>query len=317
MTAELALVKPAEQPDLTAIERVIVAGDLSELTPDERWNYYRGVCQSVGLNPFTQPFLYITLSGKLVLYATKGAADQLRDNHRISISQPKIDLSDGLCIVTVTATDKTGRTDSDLGIVPVENLRGDAKANAILKAVTKAKRRVTLSMCGLGMLDETEVETIPNARPANVETIPQHALTEPTERDLGSLDVDPVDAPAPAEDGWTPELREKWAAGLAARRALGLTERSDLKTDATRAEIIKALREVGHQVTARKTACEAFATLTKQALDIGIDVEVIDPKTLTPETLHETSLALNEMYQAALREAGGGPSGSPDDDEAF
>lgn len=172
MSAELAIVSPPAQADLTAIERVVVAGDLSKLTPDERWNYYRGVCQSVGLNPFTQPFLYITLGGKLVLYATKGAADQLRDNHHISIGQPAIDLSDGLCIVTVTATDRTGRTDSDLGIVPVENLRGDAKANAILKAVTKAKRRVTLSMCGLGMLDETEVETIPNAQPANVPVLP-------------------------------------------------------------------------------------------------------------------------------------------------
>jgi hypothetical protein len=36
-------------------------------------------------------------------------------------------------------------------------------ANCYLKAITKAKRRVTLSLLGLGMLDETEVETIPDA----------------------------------------------------------------------------------------------------------------------------------------------------------
>ena len=36
----------------------------------------------------------------------------------------------------------------------------NALANAIMKAETKAKRRVTLSICGLGMLDETELETI-------------------------------------------------------------------------------------------------------------------------------------------------------------
>jgi hypothetical protein len=35
------------------------------------------------------------------------------------------------------------------------------RANTILKAITKAKRRVTLSICGLGWLDETEVEDIP------------------------------------------------------------------------------------------------------------------------------------------------------------
>src|SRR6185312_3719783 len=33
-----------------------------------------------------------------------------------------------------------------------------------MKAETKAKRRVTLSICGLGMLDETEVDSIPDAR---------------------------------------------------------------------------------------------------------------------------------------------------------
>jgi hypothetical protein len=40
---------------------------------------------------------------------------------------------------------------------------GEALEIAFLKAETKSKRRVTLSICGLGMLDETEVETIPGA----------------------------------------------------------------------------------------------------------------------------------------------------------
>ena len=33
----------------------------------------------------------------------------------------------------------------------------------MMKAETKAKRRATLSICGLGLLDETEVSTIPGA----------------------------------------------------------------------------------------------------------------------------------------------------------
>jgi hypothetical protein len=41
-------------------------------------------------------------------------------------------------------------------------------ANAQMKAVTKGKRRLTLSLCGLGWLDETEIETIPSARPVTV-----------------------------------------------------------------------------------------------------------------------------------------------------
>ena len=164
--------------DLTAIERVIVQGDLSKLSPDQRWDYYQGVCKSVGLNPFTQPFAYITLNSKLTLYALKGATDQLRRVYGVSISQPALQFTDGLVIVTVTATDKTGRTDSDLGIVNVEGLKGEARANAVMKAITKGKRRVTLSMCGLGMLDETEVETIPNARPMAIEDA--HAQTAET-----------------------------------------------------------------------------------------------------------------------------------------
>lgn len=167
--------------DLTAVERVIVAGDLSKLSPDERWDYYQGVCRSVGLNPFTKPFEYITLNSKLTLYALKGATDQLRRLYGVSIAPPGVTFSDGLVVVTVTATDRTGRTDSDLGIVNIEGLKGEARANAVMKAITKGKRRVTLSMCGLGMLDETEVETIPSARTMSVEVA--HAQPEPFDRE--------------------------------------------------------------------------------------------------------------------------------------
>jgi hypothetical protein len=82
-------------------------------------------------------------------------------------------------MVSVMATDPTGRTDAELGIVPIEGLKGDAKANAILKAITKAKRRVTLSMCGLGMLDESEVETIRGAEYSTLEQM--HGEAQPTE----------------------------------------------------------------------------------------------------------------------------------------
>jgi hypothetical protein len=167
-----------QPPDLSAIERVIIAGDLSKLTPDERWAYYQGVCRSLGLNPFTTPFAYLTLQNKMVLYAAKGCAEQLRGIHHLSIRKPQVDISDGLCIVSVTAHHPSGREDSDLGIVPIEGLRGEAKANAIMKAITKAKRRVTLSMLGLGMLDETEVETIPGAQVQAVE-IPPRELSAP------------------------------------------------------------------------------------------------------------------------------------------
>jgi hypothetical protein len=68
-------------------------------------------------------------------------------------------------VVTARAKDRQGREDESTGAVTVGNLRGDALANALMKAETKAKRRVTLSIAGLGWLDETELETIPQSRP--------------------------------------------------------------------------------------------------------------------------------------------------------
>jgi len=64
-------------------------------------------------------------------------------------------------IVTARAKDRTGREDESTGAVPLGNLKGDALCNALMKGETKAKRRVTLSIAGLGWLDETELETIP------------------------------------------------------------------------------------------------------------------------------------------------------------
>lgn len=155
-------------PNSDVIESVITAGDLSKLNPVQRVNYYTAVCQSVGLNPLTKPFEYITLNGKMVLYARKDATDQLRDIRKVSITRLERERIDSVYVVTAYAQTVDGRTDSSMGAVNIEGLKGDALANALMKSETKAKRRVTLSICGLGMLDETELGTIPDARPANV-----------------------------------------------------------------------------------------------------------------------------------------------------
>lgn len=151
-------------PIATEIENVLIGGDLSRLTPEHRLAYYKSVCESVGLNPLTKPFDYLTLNSKMVLYAKRDATDQLRKIHGVSIHITGREMIEGVYIVTASATDKTGRTDESTGAVSIGSLKGDALANATMKAETKAKRRVTLSICGLGILDETEIDTIPNAK---------------------------------------------------------------------------------------------------------------------------------------------------------
>lgn len=144
-----------------ALESVIIHGDLSKLSPIEKVQYYKATCESMGLNPLTQPFAYIKLNGKETLYAKRDATDQLRAIHGVSVTECKTTIIGDCHVVTVAVQDRNGRTDMGTGAVPFKGLTGDALANALMKAETKAKRRATLSICGLGMLDETELETIP------------------------------------------------------------------------------------------------------------------------------------------------------------
>jgi len=156
--------KADQQLSAKALENVLISGDLSKLSPADRMGYYQAVCNSLGLNPLTKPFDYITLNGRLQLYALKACTDQLREKHNISIVITNKEMVDDIYVVTAMATMPDGRTDTDDGAVSVSGLRGEAHANALMKTVTKAKRRVTLSISGLGMLDESEAETIPGAR---------------------------------------------------------------------------------------------------------------------------------------------------------
>lgn len=166
------------------MERVVVQGDLSRLTPQERTTYYNAVCQSVGLNPLTRPFEYIKLNGREVLYAKKDCTDQLRSIHGVSIEVVSKEVMDGMVVVTARAISASGKRDEDIGAVPLP-ASGEARANAMMKAITKAKRRVTLSVCGLGFLDESEVESIPGAEPRDVPNMaapdnPLAAIAAPT-----------------------------------------------------------------------------------------------------------------------------------------
>lgn len=144
-------------------ELALIENDLSKLQPEERLSLYNRTCDSLGLNPLTQPFAYLKMNGKVSLYAKKDCTDQLRKIHSVSVEIVSKEKVNDIYIVTAKATDKSGRVDEDMGTVNIKNLSGEMLGNAMLKAITKAKRRVTLSICGLGILDETEVETIENA----------------------------------------------------------------------------------------------------------------------------------------------------------
>ena len=146
--------------NMQSLERILIHGDLSPMDETQRLQYVKAVCKAIGVSILFRPFDYIKMQGKTVLYANRACAEQLRMLHGISITVTRSEHTAGLCIVTAKATDKKGRTDEAIGAVNIKGLVGEALANAIMKAETKAKRRVTLSIAGLGMLDEVEAKQV-------------------------------------------------------------------------------------------------------------------------------------------------------------
>ena len=199
------MVPAAPKLDAGAMEKVLIKADLGQLTDDQRMAYYRSVCESLGLNPLTNPFQYINLNGKLRLYASKECTEQLRKIHGVSVTQVEKLFHEGLYIVTAHASDRSGRSDASTGAVTITGLKGENLANALMKAETKAKRRVTLSICGLGMLDETEAVDIKASEPVQaITTVTEgnaiNTLTGEVVPDDGLLRVKSV-TPQPTSSG--------------------------------------------------------------------------------------------------------------------
>ena len=127
----------------------------------------------MGLDPFTKPFDILRLNGKEVLYCTRSGTQQLNKLHKVShlITSRDTNTDAGVYIVTSKASLPDGRCTESLGAVNIQGLKGEAYANAIMKAETKAKRRATLDLLGLGVLDESEAESIPNATTVALQTM--------------------------------------------------------------------------------------------------------------------------------------------------
>ncbi len=167
-----------------AVEQLVIMGDLSQLKPAERVSYYKQLCAYVGVDWVARPFDYLTLDNKLVLYANQNCASQLRDARKVSVKILSREVVGEIYVVTALATLPDGRSEEATGAVSLVEERGEWKtaqsgkkyfvgsgeyvalrgkdyANAIMKSETKAKRRATFALCGLGaMADEAEGQPV-------------------------------------------------------------------------------------------------------------------------------------------------------------
>lgn len=142
------------------LRKVTLGDDMRSLTPDERLAYAAALCAAYGLDPLSKPFSFFEADGRLICYATRACTDQLRANRHISITITSREKTEDIYVVTAQATDPKGRTDESIGVVMIQGLTPNEVGPAMMSAETKAKRRVTLSICGLGVADESELADI-------------------------------------------------------------------------------------------------------------------------------------------------------------
>jgi len=157
MTNELATISPE------IVSSIVLTGDIKALTPEQKVQYYDYRCRQAGLDPAAKPFDLLVLQGKAILYCNAGGTQQLCAVHKLSTAITHREKVDDIYCVSARVTGPDGRATENMGSVSLIGLKGEALGNAMMKATTKAIRRTVLSHVGLGMMDETEVDTIPGA----------------------------------------------------------------------------------------------------------------------------------------------------------
>ena len=194
---------PAEQQSVSPeiINQLVLKGDLSGLSVSQKLEYYKQYCHRLGLDPMTQPFKLLNISGREILYCDRSGIQQLSQLHKVSHAITSRELTGGCYIVSAKAFLPDGRFTESIGAVSLQkqdgtwetntsgkkyfklngksiDIIGDELCNAMMKAETKAKRRATLDLLGLGMTDESEIETIPNGKIIEIKPETKPEITE-------------------------------------------------------------------------------------------------------------------------------------------
>lgn len=169
MSNELIPVSPEQDAILS---NILLTGNIGKLNDVQRWEYTKAICNRLKLDPYTQPFRILKLNGVEVLYATKAACEQLVKIYNVTskLGVMHVDVELGICRVECTVNYvNNGRATSAMAAVPIVEfnpkgeqvkLKPEALCNALMKCETKAFRRAVLRLVGLGMMDETEAETM-------------------------------------------------------------------------------------------------------------------------------------------------------------
>lgn len=214
------------------IRKKYMAGGLKALSPGEKQELIEELCRSYGLDPLLSPITTIWVRGfrggqEEILYATKAAADAIRRKEGISEELISIEYRPDMVVAIVRLFTRDGqgniaRETVEIGASP---LTGDPvrDANAVMRAVTKAKRRGALSWAGLSLVDESELETM------DIVARAQEKEPEPKAKPLRQR-LQPEQVQEMAEADTESELSdEAWAMGAKAIMTRHKVARQDLE----------------------------------------------------------------------------------------
>lgn len=157
-------------------------GDLAGLNDGQILSHINYLCEKFDLDPALTPFLVYKSGPRLQIYARKSCTEQLAVKHEISFEIRERQRDKDVFTVLTRLTLKDGRYTDSTGVVAIAGLEGESLSNSFMKCETKSKRRGVLSLLGLGVPDESEIDSIPGATtvvPKNGSTPePQHRVEE-------------------------------------------------------------------------------------------------------------------------------------------
>ena len=166
----------------TKIQEVLArdSGRCDGLSDEQKAEYVNYLCSKVGIDPTFRPIDIIATKNGLKPYLNKGAGEIIRDTRKISIDDMQIKEVNNMWVATCRVKSLDGRIDTDVGVCPKTGTQKSPMApnDSLMKAVTKAKRRATLSMCGLGAIIEETHPTEYNGEPEQQECRSQILLED-------------------------------------------------------------------------------------------------------------------------------------------
>ena len=274
-----------------AIEKLILTGNIASLNETQRIAYYNAFCERLGLDPVTRPFQLISLQGKLTLYLDRNGAEQLANKHQISMAIKESKTVEDCYVVRVeAATPGHLRTTESTGVVSIAGLKGEALCNALMKAETKAKRRAILSICGMGMIDESEIETIKGA-----ELVKNDDVTEKPALEKKSTKSTPSEKTASAGGQ---QQKATTSAATTAEKSTTSVQQDTVKPSAE--EIEDA--DIFNIERAGQPGQEAWVSIEQAGVKKGWDAEVLEnwviDKLLAEGVLKEPPTCEEDIYTA-------------------